>query len=292
MTAAKNLKPDVAHVTRILIYSNRKADPVYFDASTEELEAGAYLALFELLDESWRCYDALKEVEKPYHQRPWGHVDGCMCNECLAFRKENKDLPRREEERLEQFALYEAAKKGEAFAARKLLDGRKDYEYESFNFEFVGSRLDSYPPREWGVTKPCGEVWIAENGVYKWATHGRVSTRAQREKSHEYGYNGPGEKGALVRLVSGGVLKFDPKTKTEVDLGDEVWSFKSRGKDKNGKTWDDGEWMYRGLCSEREFAKTGIPILEQRSMKPGKVLHLTFQVCGSCKRDMERFNSK
>lgn len=288
---AKKLKAEPGVVKRVLIYTNRKTDPAYFDASSEELEAGAYLSLFEMLDESWRCYESLKEEEKPYHKKPEGHPAGCMCEECKAFRREEEVIPGREKERLAHLELYKAAKKGDALAAKKLLTARKDYEYEEFRFGSVESRVASYPPREWGVTKPCGEVWIAENGVYKWGTHGRVSTRALREKRAEYGYNGPGEKGALERLVTGSVLHFDPKTKTVVDLGDEVWTFAPRGKTKEGKVWDDGEWMYWGLGSDSEFKKTGIPILEQGSMKPGKVIHMTYQVCGGCKRDMERFGS-
>lgn len=291
MTAAKKLSPDPAQVKRILVYSNRKADPIYFDASTEELEAGAFLALFELLDESWQCYVNLKEEEKPYYKRPEGHVDGCLCNECKAFRKEDKEVPKREAERLEQFAFYTAAKKGEALAARRLLELRKDYEYEEFSFDFVKSATSCYPPRVWGVTKPCEEAFVSENGVYKWAVHGRIETPELRAASGNYGYR-PTVKEALEYLTKTGPMKLDIKTKETVDLGDEVWKFRARGKDKEGKTWDDSEWMYRGLCSENEYAKTGIPILEQGSMKPGKVIRLTGQTCGGCRRDMERFNKR
>ena len=273
---------------RVLKYSNRKVDDCFWDASTEDLEAGAYLALFEMLDESWQVYGSLKEKEEPYQKKPPEHPEGCMCEQCKAFRNETKAIPGREKERLEQLELYKKAKKGDALAARKLLSQRKDYEYESFSFVEVASATASYPPRLWGVTKPCGEVFLCENGLYKWGIHGRVETRELREKIHEFGYR-PGQKAALEYLTKGGTLHFDPKSKTQVDLGDEVWTFKPRSKDKEGKVWDDGEWMYRALTSEAEYAKTGVPLLEQGTFKPGKVIRLTEQFCGGCRRDMRRF---
>jgi hypothetical protein len=291
MTAAKKLQPENT-VKRVLVYENRKCDPTYYDASTEELEAGAFLQLFKDLDEGWQVYAGIEDPHEVWTKRPEDHPDGCMCDQCKAFRSQSKKLPEQEKERLAQLELYKKAKKGDALSAKKLMTMRKDGEYEDFKIVRVQSFLSSYPPREWGVTRPCGEVFIAANGVYKWATHGRISTRELREKSYEYGYNGPGTKSALKRVVTGSVLHFDPKTETEVDLGDEVWSFRPRGKDKDGKPWSDGEWMYRGLCSDAEHAKTGIPILEQGSMKPGKVIRMTYQVCGGCKREIERFGDK
>lgn len=288
MTAAKKLKPESAF-RRVLIYENRKTDPYYLDASTEELEAGAFLKLFEVLDESWQVYSSLKEAEKPYYKRPEGHVDGCLCDECKAFRKEEKALPNREQERLEQFDLYKKAKKGDALSARRLLEKRKDYEYEEFKFAQVESALASYPPREWGVTKPCEEAFVAENGVYMWSLHGRIATRELRADRQNYGFHGRSQKAALEYLTKDGPMKLDPKTKEIVDLGDEVWKFRPRGKDKEGKTWDDADWMYRGLGSDSRYAKEGLPLLEEGSMKPGKVIRLTGMICGGCRREMERF---
>jgi hypothetical protein len=65
MTAAKN-NPEPGALRRVLVYENRKSgDPYLLDASTEELEAGAFLKLFEVLDDSWQVYGALKEATKP-----------------------------------------------------------------------------------------------------------------------------------------------------------------------------------------------------------------------------------
>ena len=274
---------------RVLKYGNRKTDDCYWDASTSELEAGAFLALFKVLDESWQVYGGLEEKEQLL-ERTSNHVEGCMCDSCKAFRREERNIPGREKERLEHLDLYKKAKKGDALAARKLLTLRKDYEYETFSFVQVDSATAAYPPRVWGVEKPCGEVFVCENGLYKWGNHGRVETRELREKIHEFGYR-PGQKGALEYLTKGGILHFDLKSKTVVDLGDEVWTFRPRGKDKEGKVWDDGEWMYQGLCAEAEHAKTGIPLLEQGTFNPGKVIRLTQQVCGGCRRDLKRFGS-
>lgn len=270
-------------VKRVLMYENRKISPCFWDASTEELEAGAFLALFKHLDEDWQVYSGLDQPEKPYRELSKGHPEGCMCEPCISFRKEQTALPDREKEREHQLKLYQRAKKGEAAAARALLKERQDYEYEKFTFVTVESTKSSYPPREWGVTKPCGEAYVAANGVYKWSLHGRIDSREKREARYEYGYAAT-QKEAIEYLTKGRILHFDAKSKTEVDLGDETWKFRER---KEGQT--DADWMYRGLGSESELAKTGIPILEAGSMKPGKVIKLTEQICGGCKRDMERF---
>lgn len=80
---------------KILLYENRKCDPVAFDASTPELEAAAYLKLFKLLDEDWQVYE---------------------CGDLKADHKK----------------WYQKAKTGDAVAAEKLLRARRDYEYETW----------------------------------------------------------------------------------------------------------------------------------------------------------------
>jgi hypothetical protein len=80
---------------KVLIYGNRKQDDEIYDISTPEKEAAAYLLLFRLLDEQWEVY-------------------------C--------DLPANQKSR------YEKAKAGNADAAKRLLNARKDYEYEEFHF--------------------------------------------------------------------------------------------------------------------------------------------------------------
>jgi len=89
---------------KVLVYGNRKMDAILWDASTKDLEAAAYLALFTYLDTEWQVYADLKEPvawdepDTPSKQRQW----------------------------------YDRAAKGDAEAARLLLGWRKarHYEYE------------------------------------------------------------------------------------------------------------------------------------------------------------------
>lgn len=82
---------------KILQYGNRKMEPIAWDASTPELEAAAFLALFQYFDgDYWRMYTA-----SPLSGR--------------------------------QKTLYDRAKGGDAGAAKKLLELRKTYEYEDWS---------------------------------------------------------------------------------------------------------------------------------------------------------------
>lgn len=82
---------------KVLVYGNRKADDIAWDASTPELEADAFLKLFNYLDEEWKVYSCedLREAEQK---------------------------------------LYDAAKAGDSQAAKKLVTRRKSYEYEEWHF--------------------------------------------------------------------------------------------------------------------------------------------------------------
>jgi predicted ABC-class ATPase len=81
---------------KILLYENRKSDPVAFDASTPELENTAFLKLFKLLDEDWQVYE---------------------CGDMTAIHNQ----------------WYHLAKnRGDAEAAKKLLKARRNYEYETW----------------------------------------------------------------------------------------------------------------------------------------------------------------
>lgn len=123
---------------RILIYTNRKIDPIYWDASTAELEAGAYLALFKHLDEGWKVYLDLQEELEPL-VFPVDHVSGCRCDRCLSAPLRLKERANMEELRKKHLALYEKAKKGDALAARALLRARGSGEYQSYSFAEVQS---------------------------------------------------------------------------------------------------------------------------------------------------------
>ena len=75
---------------RILLYENRKSDPIAWDASTEELMAKAFIACFNYLDKDWQLFNDLKEMES---------------------------------------GVYEKATQGDADAARKILENRQYDEY-------------------------------------------------------------------------------------------------------------------------------------------------------------------
>jgi hypothetical protein len=103
----------VAAVVRILLYSNRKVDPMAWDASTPEKKAAAFLALFEYLRDDWEVYADLQEPQ------PW-----------------DVDKPSR------QRVLFQRAVAGDAEAAEALLTMRKKYEYEYW------SLIDAVDARE------------------------------------------------------------------------------------------------------------------------------------------------
>lgn len=91
---------------KVLIYGNRKEDDTIYDASTPEKEAAAYLRVFKELDEYWQCYADLTAKWKP---------------------------------------VYDKAKAGDAEAAKRLMNARKDYEYEEFR---IGEVIDPLAAEE------------------------------------------------------------------------------------------------------------------------------------------------
>lgn len=89
---------------RVLIYGNRKQDDDIYDISTPEKEAAAFLTLFNYLNDEWCVY--------------------------------GDDLGNKEQ------SLYDAAKRGDAMAAKKLLSIRRDYEYEEWHYGEVINPLE------------------------------------------------------------------------------------------------------------------------------------------------------
>lgn len=49
---------------KVLLYDNRKIDPFGWDISTKEKERAGFLALFNYLDKTWKCYGELERYEK------------------------------------------------------------------------------------------------------------------------------------------------------------------------------------------------------------------------------------
>ena len=79
---------------KILLYENRKSDPIAWDVSDLEKEIDAFYSLFLYLKDNWDCY----------------------CN--------------MEDEDPANVKFYQKALTGNKVAARRLLHLRRDYEYE------------------------------------------------------------------------------------------------------------------------------------------------------------------
>jgi hypothetical protein len=267
-------------VKRLLVYTNRKCDPIYWDASTPELEAGAFLALFKTIDESWRCYASLTEA--PYQPPfPKDHPEGCMCEQCAACRTYKDRAPKEGKENERQLEAYKLAKAGDADAARRLLTARKDHEYERFAFSTVGAETATYAPRTWGVKKPCGAAYVCNNGLVLWGNHNRLGYSLKAN-----------EKAAIKWLTDGGKdtafsLNYDPDTKKKVTI-ETPWKFEPYRERKKDESKE--EYACRILGAEPEQGALAAVLLERGSIVPGKVLVFTKQVCPPCKRDLERFD--
>jgi hypothetical protein len=141
---------------KILIYSNRKCDPIYFDASTPEKEKKAYLALFKILDESWKCYSFFDVKEEGERLAKREH-ELAELTSLLSSIKEIKSSTGEEvvQRRIESIKaditslrnnvagcnrhkdLAQKARKGDAKACKQLLNERRNYEYEEFKFADV-----------------------------------------------------------------------------------------------------------------------------------------------------------
>ena len=98
---------------KVLMYDNRKIDPILIDASSDEARDAALLALFKYLDEEWDVYDDL------------GKDNGCFGRAA--------DIQRQH---------YQMALAGDAKAAFDLLKKRKGNEYEYWQFIDVVNPLE------------------------------------------------------------------------------------------------------------------------------------------------------
>lgn len=131
---------------KILIYGNRKQDPDMYDISTPEKEAAAYLKLFNYLDEHWQVYcdleDEVEELEvcEPCSKNLHRLCEGrCACEteaNCKSKSRYAQDEVRVAKAHKRQ---YDLAKAGDAAAAKKLLNARKENEYEEIS---IGNVID------------------------------------------------------------------------------------------------------------------------------------------------------
>jgi len=142
-----SLRKEIPMSQKILRWDN-KHESVFYDASTPEKEAAAFLRMFQDMDEQeFYQFDveyeeknvtelrALKEsVEK-------GQVPDALVKEArekLGYLGYHEKLLKNEQT---QKALHDRARQGDAKAARKLVDLRHSYEYENWFFEYVTDPL-------------------------------------------------------------------------------------------------------------------------------------------------------
>lgn len=95
---------------KILVYGNRKQDDEFYDISTPEKENAAYLTVFKVLDEDWEVYQDLGAGEE---------------------------------------ALLLRARVGDPEAAKRLMKGRRHYEYENvYEAELIDASVNTLKPKE------------------------------------------------------------------------------------------------------------------------------------------------
>ena len=131
---------------RVIVYENRKTDgPLLWDISSPELERGAFLGLFNYLDESLGAYFGLTylhEPEKPSMslEQIEGLPQGRLRQEAIAEHRDYERELRQLQGLRPQHELYERSKAGDAGAAKRLLNARQAHEYEQWTIRDVISR--------------------------------------------------------------------------------------------------------------------------------------------------------
>lgn len=262
---------------RVLSYSNRKSDgAMLLDASTPETEAGAYLALFEHLEQHWYMYQNLKDPISEKPDLPEGHPVGCFCKSCEAARDEVKTAAGREAERKEQYAWYLRAKDGDADAARALLNAQKSDEYAQFHFVWVDTHQAKYAPDPYlSGEQNCGAAYLTSAGLYLWERHGKKA-KYQLFSSKTKGLQ------ELARAVQ----HYDMTSKEEVDLRDAEWKFPTRKPEVTEVDWV--RHSFEVQADDKHYDKA-LALLKEGSIKPGKVVKIIQPVCAFHKREASRF---
>jgi len=133
---------------KILLYENRKIDPICWDVSTPEKEKAGFLALFNYLDKDWGYYDGLEEWEKELADvNELLKKLNSLKEECLKdifqHEKERLKVQKKELEELKQrYFMLQKARNGNAVAAKSLLSQRLEYEYEYWQIIEVENPLE------------------------------------------------------------------------------------------------------------------------------------------------------
>lgn len=98
---------------QVLIYENRKANPLVLDISTQKKRHAAFLYLFTILRDEWECY-----------------ATGYWGDSALVQTNQKK--------------LYALANSGDGAAAELLLKARHNYEYEEWSVVNVVDATDTW----------------------------------------------------------------------------------------------------------------------------------------------------
>lgn len=133
---------------KVIVYENGKCEPIVFDVSTEEKQEEAYRQLFEVVDryaysafrfstESQKeKFERLQDPEVEYEDSVMieterdGYVEKISKDE---WRERIQHAKSRLSVKQERQQMYEAAKEGDADAARKLLDTMKGQPYVDYH---------------------------------------------------------------------------------------------------------------------------------------------------------------
>jgi hypothetical protein len=124
---------------KALMYGNRKADTTFYDISTPEKEAAAYLRLFAELRDDWQVYSELQEDDEEtvcepcgegIHKYCKGEDASCTCDKTDKCKLNNSRTLHELKVRDVHRSLFNQAEAGDWNAAKKLMKARKGYEYE------------------------------------------------------------------------------------------------------------------------------------------------------------------
>lgn len=135
---------------KVLLYDNRKIDPFGWDVSTKEKERAGFLALFNYLDKTWKCYgeleryrEELEKVNLSLNELENVASDLPEIREMYKEKIENlKKAKKALEEMKYQHALLQSARDGMGGSANYLLSSRKNHEYEHWQI------IEIYDPLE------------------------------------------------------------------------------------------------------------------------------------------------
>jgi len=127
-TADDNRAEEEAGMNRVMIVAHRKMDPVVYDVSSDALLKATALTVFRFFNDEWLFYAELENTPaQAAEQEDRVVTEGDATSEQPpAYRDADKTLL------AQQLEWYNAAKNGDAAAALKLLEYRKEraYEYE------------------------------------------------------------------------------------------------------------------------------------------------------------------